>query len=99
MARIDIRDLDNETLDQIDKQCKMYDVKSRSDYIRLLINMDIMTNIVKKIQGDSHIVFDSDTLEKIDKQCQKYDINNRTDYLKLLINLDLITDIVDKIKN
>lgn len=50
MARIDIRDLDDETLRQLDEQRKKYGNLSRSDYIRLLINMDIMTNIVQKIK-------------------------------------------------
>lgn len=50
MARIDIRDIDNETLQQLDKQCKKYGINSRADYIRLLIKMDIMTNIIQKIR-------------------------------------------------
>ena len=50
MARIDIRDIDNETLQQLDEQCKKYGINSRTDYIRLLIKMDIMTNIIQKIR-------------------------------------------------
>lgn len=50
MARIDIRDLDDETLQQLDEQCKKYGINSRADYIRLLIKMDIMTNIVQIIK-------------------------------------------------
>ena len=50
MARIDIRDIDNETLQQLDEQCKKYGINSRADYIRLLIKMDIMTNIIQKIR-------------------------------------------------
>lgn len=50
MARIDIRDLDDETLKQLDEQCKKYGINSRAEYIRLLIKMDIMTNIVQLIK-------------------------------------------------
>jgi metal-responsive CopG/Arc/MetJ family transcriptional regulator len=49
MARIDIRDLDDETLRQLDEQCQKYGINSRSDYIRMLIKLDIMTNIVQII--------------------------------------------------
>jgi len=49
MARIDIRDIDDDTLKKIDKQKKKYGLKSRTDYIKLLINLDILTNIVEKI--------------------------------------------------
>jgi len=52
MARIDIRDLDEETLQQLDEQCKKYGISSRSDYIRMLIKLDIMTNIVGKIKEE-----------------------------------------------
>lgn len=54
MARIDIRDLDDETLRQLDEQCKRYGINSRADYIRLLIKMDIMTNIVQKIRNEDN---------------------------------------------
>ena len=50
MTRIDIRDIDNETLQQLDEQCKKYGINSRADYIRLLIKKDIMTNIIQKIR-------------------------------------------------
>lgn len=46
MARIDIRDLDDETLKQLDEQCQRYGIGNRSDYIRMLIKLDIMTHIV-----------------------------------------------------
>ncbi|WHH60593.1 hypothetical protein [Petroclostridium sp. X23] len=52
MARIDIRDLDEETLQQLDEQCKKYSINSRSDYIRMLIKLDIMTNIVYIIRNE-----------------------------------------------
>lgn len=54
MPRIDIRDLDDETLQQLDEQCKKYGINSRADYIRLLIKMDILTNIVQKISQDNN---------------------------------------------
>lgn len=50
MARIDIRDIDEDTLKKLDEQCKKYGINSRADYIRLLINMDILTHIVQKIK-------------------------------------------------
>lgn len=52
MARIDIRDLDEETLQRLDEQCEKYGISSRSDYIRMLIKLDIMTNIVQRIKDD-----------------------------------------------
>lgn len=54
MARIDIRDLDDETIKQLDEQCKKYGINSRSDYIRMLIKLDIMTNIVQRIINDAN---------------------------------------------
>ncbi|MBL4932270.1 ribbon-helix-helix protein, CopG family [Clostridium paridis] len=53
MPRIDIKDIDEETLRKLDEQCKKYGVKSRSDYIRLLIKMDIMTSIVERINKEN----------------------------------------------
>jgi metal-responsive CopG/Arc/MetJ family transcriptional regulator len=50
MARIDIRDLDDETLKQLDEQCQRYGISSRSDYIRMLIKLDIMTHIVQIVK-------------------------------------------------
>lgn len=51
MARIDIRDIDEETLKLLDEQCKKYGIKSRTEYIRLLIKLDILTNMVDKINN------------------------------------------------
>jgi metal-responsive CopG/Arc/MetJ family transcriptional regulator len=50
MARIDIRNLDEETLTKLDEQLKKYGINNRADYIRLLINLDIMTNIISLIK-------------------------------------------------
>lgn len=52
MARIDIRELDDETLKQLDGQCQKYGISSRSDYIRMLIKLDIMTNIAQRINAE-----------------------------------------------
>lgn len=54
MPRIDIRDIDDDTLKQLDDQCKKYGISSRSDYIRLLIKLDILTNIVKRINDEDN---------------------------------------------
>jgi preprotein translocase subunit SecY len=54
MPRIDIRDLDDETLRMLDEQCEKYGIGNRADYIRLLIKLDILTNIVERIKNDGH---------------------------------------------
>ncbi len=54
MARIDIRDIDDETMKQLDSQCKKYGINSRAEYIRLLIKLDILTNIVQKIRNEDN---------------------------------------------
>lgn len=54
MPRIDIRDLDDETIRLLDEQCQKYGIGSRADYIRLLIKLDIMTNIVERIRNEGH---------------------------------------------
>jgi metal-responsive CopG/Arc/MetJ family transcriptional regulator len=53
MPRIDVRYIDQETLNLLDEQCKKYGISSRSDYLRLLIKMDILTNIVGMIKKTS----------------------------------------------
>lgn len=47
-----VRDLDDGTLEKIDKQKKKYGIKSRSEYIRLLVNVDLLTNILNKFNED-----------------------------------------------
>lgn len=54
MARIDIRDLDEDTIKLLDEQCTKYGINSRAEYIRLLIKMDILTNIVQKIRDEGN---------------------------------------------
>lgn len=54
MARIDIRNIDDETLKQLDSQCKKYGINNRADYIRLLIKLDILTNIVQSIKDKNN---------------------------------------------
>lgn len=48
-TRIDIRDLGEETLKKLDEQKNKYGMKSRTEYIKLLINLDILTNMVNRI--------------------------------------------------
>lgn len=50
MPRIDVRDIDDETLKQLDEQREKYGKLSRSEYIRLLIKLDVLTNIVQIIK-------------------------------------------------
>lgn len=50
MARIEIKDLDENLIKKLDEQRKKYGINNRSDYLRLLINLDIMTNIVQIIK-------------------------------------------------
>lgn len=53
MGRIDIRNIDDETMKQIDAQCDKYGISKRVDYIRLLIKLDVLTNIVEIIQSSN----------------------------------------------
>jgi hypothetical protein len=46
MARIDIRDLDDDTIKELDRQCIEYGIPSRKAYLKLLIKLDILTKIV-----------------------------------------------------
>lgn len=50
MARIDVKNIPDDTLKKLDEQCKKYGIKNRSEYIRLLINLDIMTDIVEIVK-------------------------------------------------
>ena len=50
MPRIDIRDLDEKTMQQLDEQCQKYGFASRSEYIRMLIKLDILTDIIQRIR-------------------------------------------------
>lgn len=52
MARIDIRDLDDDTMQLLDEQCRKYGISSRADYIRLLIKLDVLTDIVGRILNE-----------------------------------------------
>ena len=52
MARIDLRDIGEETLKKIDEQKEKYGLKTRTEYIKLLINLDILTNIVERINKE-----------------------------------------------
>lgn len=50
MARLDIR-LDDKTKEKGENQAKDLGL-SLSDYMRLIINLDVMTNIVKKLNEE-----------------------------------------------
>lgn len=52
MARIDIRDITQDQLDKLDAQVKKLELKSRSDYIRLIIELDAASGIIERLKGD-----------------------------------------------
>jgi len=52
MARIDIRDISDEQLVKLDKQVALLSLKSRSEYIRLIIELDCATGLIDKLKGD-----------------------------------------------
>lgn len=52
LNRIDIRNLDDETVKKLDEQRKKLGIGSRVDYIRMLIHLDIMTNIAERIKNE-----------------------------------------------
>lgn len=54
LARIDIKDIDDDTITAIDNQCKKYGISHRTDYIKLLIKLDILTNIVERIKKEDN---------------------------------------------
>ena len=45
-CRIDINGLTPEFMENLDKQIAKYGLKSRNEYIRLIIELDVMTGIV-----------------------------------------------------
>ena len=51
MARIDIRDLTEEQMIKLDTQVKKLGLKNRSDYIRLIIEVDAATNLIERLKG------------------------------------------------
>lgn len=50
MARIDIRDITQDQLDKLDAQVKKLGLKNRSDYIRLIIELDASSNLIEIIK-------------------------------------------------
>lgn len=50
MPRIDIRNITETELQKLDNQVKKLGLSSRSDYIRLIINLDEVTNLIKKLK-------------------------------------------------
>lgn len=55
MGRVDVRDIDDDTMKQLDEQCKKYGIKNRTEYVRLLIKLDILTDIVGRINKDKKV--------------------------------------------
>ena len=52
VPRIDIRNITEEELRKLDNQVKKLGLSSRSDYIRLIINLDAATGLMKLIKGE-----------------------------------------------
>jgi Arc/MetJ-type ribon-helix-helix transcriptional regulator len=50
VPRIDVRDLTEEQLVKLDQQVEKLGLKSRSDYIRLIIELDAATGIIEKLK-------------------------------------------------
>ena len=50
MARLDIRDMSDELLAKLDKQVALLSLKSRSEYIRLIIELDSATGLIKTLK-------------------------------------------------
>lgn len=40
--------IDDKTLEKLELQMKKYGLKSKSEYVRLLISIDVITNILEK---------------------------------------------------
>jgi len=51
MARIDVRDITEEQILKLDAQVAKLGLKSRSDYIRLIIELDSATGLIKKLKA------------------------------------------------
>ena len=50
MARLDVRDITEEQLQKLDTQVKKLGLKSRSEYIRLMIEVDSATGLIEKLK-------------------------------------------------
>lgn len=52
MARIDIRNISEEQIAKLDSQVAKLGLGSRSEYIRLIIELDSATGLIEKLKGD-----------------------------------------------
>lgn len=50
MARIDIRDITDAQIAKLDAQVLKLGLKSRSEYIRLIIELDSATGLIEKLR-------------------------------------------------
>lgn len=48
MPRIDIRNISTQTLKDVDTQRTKYGISNRAEYIRLLIHLDLLTDMLGK---------------------------------------------------
>jgi metal-responsive CopG/Arc/MetJ family transcriptional regulator len=51
MPRIDVRDITEEQLAKLDTQVTKLGLKNRSEYIRLIIELDSATGLLERIRG------------------------------------------------
>ena len=51
MARIDIRNITEEQIIKLDQQMVKLGLKTRSDYIRLIIELDSATGLIKQLKA------------------------------------------------
>lgn len=52
MPRVDIQNITEEQLKKLDSQVQKLGLKNRSDYIRLIIELDSATGLLEKLRGD-----------------------------------------------
>jgi len=50
MPRIDVRDLTSEQISKLDAQVLKLGLKSRSEYIRLIIELDSATGLIERLK-------------------------------------------------
>ena len=51
MARIDVKGITDEQIKKLDSQVEKLGLKTRSEYIRLIIELDTATNIIARLKG------------------------------------------------
>ena len=52
MPRLDIRDITEEQIRKLDAQTLKLGLKSRSDYIRLIIELDSATGLIQRLKDN-----------------------------------------------